>query len=140
MGHIGGFTPLELLFIDMGRGKKSESARKKRDRLVKDVAEEVRALQGAERRMDTERKMAARAGPRLIVTFNPGNSPPPTDSDEEALEANFGAGQPLSKQCPPFPVESFRLETPGKRPFRHHALHCTFPYGFAMPFVEWVLR
>ena len=79
MGHIGGFTPLEFLFLDMGRTKKSESARKKRDQLVKDVAEQVRALQASERRADSERKMAKRAGPRLMVTFNPGNSPPPSD-------------------------------------------------------------
>ena len=46
----------------------------------------MRALHAAERRIETKRKMAARAGPRLTVTFNPGNSPPPSDSDEEALE------------------------------------------------------
>ena len=46
MGHIGGFTPLEFLFVDMGCTKKSENARKKRDQLVKDVAEEVRAPAG----------------------------------------------------------------------------------------------
>ena len=60
----------------MGRTKKSEIARKKRDQLVKDVAEEVRVLQASERRAESERKMAARAGPRLMVTFNPGNPPP----------------------------------------------------------------
>ena len=65
---------------------------KKREKFVKDVAEEVRALQAAERRADCDRKMAAKAGPRPVVTFNLGSSPPPSDSNEEALEANLDAG------------------------------------------------
>ena len=79
MGHIGGFTALEFLFLEMGSTKKSENARKKRDQLVRDVGEEVWAIQAAERRTETERKMAARAGPCLMVALNLGNSPPPSE-------------------------------------------------------------
>ena len=62
--------------------------------------------------------MAAKAGPRLVVTFNPGSSPPPSYSDEEALEANFNAGvSPFASNAPRSPLNHSAWKMPSNVPF-----------------------
>ena len=104
-----------LPFLPMGRTKKTKKDCKKREKVVKDVAEEVQALQAAQTRDGAERRMAARVGQCLVVTMNPGSSPPPLDSGEEALEANFSAR--VSPNVPRSPWNHCAWKTPSKVPF-----------------------
>ena len=84
------------LFISMVKTKattKSQKGKQKRIEFVREVAAEVSALQAAERRRAADERAQLRKGPRVIVNLDPGNSPPPSDSDEAELLENFRAGQ-----------------------------------------------
>ena len=72
---------------------KSQKGKQKRIEFVREVAAEVSALQAAERRRAADERAQLRKGPRVIVNLDPGNSPPPSDSDEAELLENFRAGQ-----------------------------------------------
>ena len=76
-----------------------------RKRLVDDVATEAPAQQAAERRAHAARmRMYHQESQGCDIDFNPGGSPPPSDSDDEYMQNIFREGpSPVAPTAPKTP-------------------------------------
>ena len=90
-----------------GKGKDKKAARAC---MITAVTTEVLAQAAAQRRAHAQQcQQRRREAMRLVIAFNPGHSPPPSDSDEDALETDLRSG--INAMGPTAP----------KNPFNSHA-------------------